>query len=83
MAEFENVYDYTPTPEPDPKPDDPEPKPDYHNPFVDVKEGDFYYDAVMWAVQKDITKGTSDTTFSPADPCTRGQIVTFLYRHFV
>ena len=50
------------------------------NPFVDVKEGAFYYDAVLWAVEKNVTKGTTATTFSPNDTCTRGQIVTFLYR---
>ena len=50
------------------------------NPFVDVKEGAFYYDAVLWAVEKNVTKGTSETTFSPNATCTRGQIVTFLYR---
>ena len=48
--------------------------------FVDVPEGEWYTDAVQWAVSKQITNGTSDTTFSPTDPCTRGQIVTFLYR---
>ena len=51
-----------------------------NNPFKDVKPGDYYYDAVLWAVEKGITKGTSATTFSPDDTCTRGQIVTFLYR---
>ena len=51
-----------------------------NNPFADVASGQYYYDAVLWAVSKKITDGTSDTTFSPADPCTRGQIVTFLYR---
>jgi hypothetical protein len=50
------------------------------NPFTDVAEGSFYYDAVLWAVANGITTGTSDTTFSPADPCTRGQVVTFLWR---
>ena len=50
------------------------------NPFGDVASGNYYTDAVLWAVSKQITDGTSDTTFSPADPCTRGQIVTFLYR---
>ena len=50
------------------------------NPFADVAAGEYYTDAVLWAVSKGITDGTSDTTFSPADPCTRGQIVTFLYR---
>ena len=58
-----------------------EPKPTgSNNPFKDVKPGDYYYDAVLWAVEKGITKGTSATTFSPDDVCTRGQIVTFLYR---
>ena len=50
------------------------------NPFKDVKEGEFYYDAVLWAVEKEITKGTAADAFSPAATCTRGQIVTFLYR---
>lgn len=50
------------------------------NPFKDVGSGEYYYSAVLWAVEKDITKGTSATTFSPNDTCTRGQIVTFLYR---
>ncbi|MBR6311462.1 MAG: S-layer homology domain-containing protein [Oscillospiraceae bacterium] len=50
------------------------------NPFTDVAEGSFYYDAVLWAVANGITTGTSDTTFSPAEPCTRGQVVTFLWR---
>ena len=50
------------------------------NPFGDVKAGEYYTDAVLWAVAKKITQGTSATTFSPNSPCTRGQIVTFLYR---
>ncbi len=50
------------------------------NPFTDVKTGAFYYDAVLWAVKKEITKGVSATAFAPNEPCTRGQIVTFLYR---
>ena len=50
------------------------------NPFNDVASGQYYTDAVLWAVSKGITDGTSETTFSPAAPCTRGQIVTFLYR---
>lgn len=48
--------------------------------FVDVKTGDYFYDAVQWAVEKGITNGTSAETFSPEDPCTRAQIVTFLWR---
>ncbi len=51
-----------------------------NNPFTDVASSEYYYNAVLWAVEKNITKGTSDTTFSPDDTCTRGQIVTFLYR---
>ena len=50
------------------------------NPFVDVKNGDYFYGAVLWAVGKGVTSGTSATTFSPNEPCTRGQIVTFLWR---
>ena len=49
-------------------------------PFTDVAKGSYYYDAVSWAVENGITKGTSDTTFSPDATCTRGQIVTFLWR---
>ena len=51
------------------------------NPFTDVKAGQYYTDAVLWAVSKNITNGTSANTFSPGSPCTRGQIVTFLYRY--
>ena len=50
------------------------------NPFTDVHEGDYYYSAVLWAAENGITRGTSDTAFSPALTCTRGQSVTFLYR---
>ena len=50
------------------------------NPFTDVKKSDYYYKAVLWAVENGVTTGTSPTTFSPEDPCTRGQIVTFLWR---
>jgi len=49
------------------------------NPFTDVAEGKWYYDAVMWAVENGITAGTSPTTFSPNMECTRSQIVTFLW----
>lgn len=48
--------------------------------FVDVKTGDYFYDAVLWAVEKGITNGTSAETFSPEALCTRAQIVTFLWR---
>ena len=50
------------------------------NPFTDVKPSDYCYDAVLWAVENGIAKGTSASTFSPDAACTRGQIVTFLYR---
>lgn len=50
------------------------------NPFIDVKSGDYFYDAVLWAVEQKITSGTSATTFSPAVSCTRAQMVTFLWR---
>ena len=49
-------------------------------PFTDVAEGSYYHDAVLWAVENGITKGTSDTAFSPNATCTRAQIVTFLWR---
>ena len=45
-----------------------------------MKASAYYADAVLWAVKKDVTKGTTATTFSPNDNCTRAQIVTFLYR---
>ena len=50
--------------------------------FVDVPANAFYADAVGWAVSGKVTDGTSNTTFSPDDNCTRGQIVTFLYRAY-
>ena len=49
-------------------------------PFTDVHTGDYYYDAVAWAVENGVTSGTSATTFSPNNACTRAQIVTFLWR---
>ena len=48
--------------------------------FTDVPAGSYYYDAVLWAIENGVTKGTSDTTFSPNANCSRGQIVTFLWR---
>ena len=56
----------------------PEPKTTV-NPFTDVNPGHFFYKAVLWAVENGITSGTSDTTFSPTQPCNRAQVVTFLY----
>ena len=49
-------------------------------PFTDVPASSYYYDAVLWAVENGITKGTSETRFSPDDTCTRAQIVAFLWR---
>ena len=57
----------------------PEPK-DTTNPFTDVKSGDFFYKAVLWAKENGITTGTSATAFSPNENCNRGQVVTFLSR---
>ncbi|MCK9477924.1 MAG: S-layer homology domain-containing protein [Firmicutes bacterium] len=51
-----------------------------HNPFTDVKADDYYYKAVLWAVENGITSGTSATAFSPGDICTSAQVVTFLWR---
>lgn len=51
--------------------------------FKDVKASMFYYSAVLWAVEEGITLGVTDTTFEPDTTCTRGQIVTFLYRDMV
>lgn len=50
------------------------------NPFTDVKAGDYYYKAMLWAKEKGITSGTDDTHFSPNAACSRAQAVTFLWR---
>lgn len=50
------------------------------NPFSDVSAGDYYYDAVLWAVANGVTSGTSTAAFSPDAPVTRAQAVTFLWR---
>ena len=50
------------------------------NGFTDVAAGDFYAEAVAWAVENGVTNGTTDATFSPSNGCTRAQIVTFLFR---
>ena len=49
---------------------------------MSISKGEYYYEPVLWAVnhQPQITNGASPTTFSPANKCIRGQIVTFLYR---
>ena len=60
----------------------PELKPEdaFTNPFTDVKEGDFYYAPVLWAVENGITAGTTPTTFDPNGKCLRAHVVTFLHR---
>ena len=58
-------------------------KPEHHmtaNPFTDVKAGKYYYNAVMWAVENKITGGATETTFGIGKPCTREQVVTFLWK---
>jgi hypothetical protein len=49
------------------------------NPFTDVPEGKWYYNAVLWAVENGVTGGMDATHFGVGQPCTRAQIVTFLY----
>ena len=51
------------------------------NPFKDVSDSAYYAKAVLWAVENGVTTGTTPTTFSPNNPCTRAQVVTFLYRY--
>jgi hypothetical protein len=50
------------------------------NPFKDVKSTSYSYQAILWAVENQITNGTSKTKFSPTKECNRAEIVTFLYR---
>ena len=50
------------------------------NPFVDVKSSHYFYQPVLWAVEKNITNGTDETHFSPSQTCSIAQIITFLYR---
>ncbi len=50
------------------------------NPFTDVASTAYYYKSVLWAVENGVTGGTTPTTFSPNDACTRAQVVTFLYK---
>ena len=52
------------------------------NPFTDVKTGDFFYKAVLWAVENGITNGLTADTFGPTTACNRAQVVTFLYRAY-
>ena len=50
------------------------------NPFLDVSESAYYYKAVLWALENEITTGNTPTTFNPTGKCTRAHVVTFLYR---
>ena len=50
------------------------------NHFTDVKQGAYYYDAVLWAVENKVASGISSKTFGPGNAATRGHVVTFLYR---
>ena len=58
----------------------PEPTPEETVKFSDASTSAYYYDAVKWAVENGVTDGVSATLFAPYEPCTRGQIVTFLWR---
>ena len=55
---------------------------DVKNPFTDTVKGEWYEDAMLWAVQNEITNGVSKTEFAPGKTCTRGEAVTFLYRYY-
>ena len=59
----------------------PEPEITSH-PFADVEDGSFYHKATLWAVENGITNGMTATSFAPTLTCTRGQVVTFLYRAY-
>ena len=70
----------TPTPNTDPTPNN-NPTPSYNSvSFVDVPSDNFFYTAVQWAIERGITNGTTATTFSPNQACTRAQMVMFLWR---
>lgn len=51
-----------------------------YNPFEDVAEDDYFYDAVLWATKNGITNGMTGTSFQPEEDCSRAQLVTFLFR---
>ena len=58
-----------------------EPEPEsYDNPFRDLSPDDYYYKAVLWAYQEGITSGMTSSAFGASVGCTRGQVVTFLWR---
>ena len=52
------------------------------NPFEDISQVDYFYEAVLWAYQNKVTTGVSNSRFAPQEPCTRAHVVTFLYRVF-
>ena len=52
---------------------------DYTNPFTDVKESDYFFVPVLWAVQGGLTSGVTETAFGPEQPCTRAQAMKFLH----
>ncbi len=58
-----------------------EPTDSAYNLFYDVKTNDYAYAAILWAIGRGITTGTSSTTFSPGDTCTRAMMISFLYRY--
>ena len=70
--------DPKPTPDPEPTPD-PTPTPEVKS-FKDVSKDAYYYDAVQWAAQKDITNGVAEDLFDPDGTCTRAQLATMLWR---
>lgn len=55
-------------------------KADSENPFVDVEESAFYYEAVLWALENGITTGVTETTFAPISECNRAEAAVFLFR---
>lgn len=70
----------TPTPIPLSAPDNGDINTAVTNPFADVSENDYYYDAVLWAVANDVTEGITATTFAPEKDCSRAEAVTLLWR---
>ena len=53
---------------------------DVTNPFSDVNEKEYSFNAILWAVGEGVTNGRTETTFVPKDTCKRAEVVTFLYR---
>ncbi len=74
------AYSFSGAPDNSVKPAQPVRPPQPVAPFVDVTAGDYYFSAVLWAVEQGVTGGTSAATFSPDAACTRAQAVTFLWR---